>query len=80
MSVLGLSTSSLTDCSEILPLAIDLTTVEVVPATGKGGGGGGGGGGGSNKPATDPPVDPVLLEAAIQQFRSIWLVPGTVTT
>ncbi|KAJ7064366.1 heme peroxidase [Mycena amicta] len=30
MSVLGLSTSSLTDCSEILPLAIDLTTVEVV--------------------------------------------------
>ncbi|KAJ7054288.1 heme peroxidase, partial [Mycena amicta] len=44
MSVLGLSTSSLTDCSEILPLAIDLTTVEVVPATGKGGGGGGGGG------------------------------------
>ncbi|KAJ7204994.1 heme peroxidase [Mycena pura] len=84
MSILGLSTSQLTSCTEILPLSIDLSTVIDAPATGKNGGSGGGGGGGSgsgsNKPVTDPPVDPVKLEAAIQEFRSIWLVPGTVTT
>ncbi|KAJ7061847.1 heme peroxidase [Mycena amicta] len=88
MSILGLSTTVLTSCTEILPLSIDLSTVVDAPATGKngggsgggGGGGGGGSGGGSQKPVTDPPVDPILLEAAIQKFRSIWLVPGTITT
>jgi len=62
MSLLGLDVTDLTDCSEILPLSIDITTLTIA-ATGGG------------KPATDPLVDPIKLEAAIQQFRSIWLVP-----
>jgi hypothetical protein len=62
MSLLGLDKEDLTDCSEILPLSIDITTLTVA-TNGKG------------KPPTDPQVDPVKLEAAIQQFRSIWLLP-----
>ncbi|KAJ6457967.1 heme peroxidase [Mycena sanguinolenta] len=67
MSLLGFQEKALTDCSEILPLAIDLTNLAEVTTTGGGGGGG--------KAATDPLIDPIKLEAAIQQFRSIWLVP-----
>ncbi|KAJ7321597.1 heme peroxidase [Mycena albidolilacea] len=62
MSLLGVDVTDLTDCSEILPLSIDITTLTVAST-------------GGGKPATDPLVDPVKLEAAIQQFRSIWLVP-----
>jgi hypothetical protein len=62
MSLLGLDATDLTDCSEILPLSIDLKNLAVVAT-------------GSGKPVTDPVIDPVKLEAAIQQFRSIWLVP-----
>jgi hypothetical protein len=65
MSLLGLDATDLTDCSEILPLSIDLKNLALV-ATGSDA---------SNKPVTDPVIDPVKLEAAIQQFRSIWLVP-----
>ncbi|KAF7351682.1 Peroxidase [Mycena sanguinolenta] len=61
MSLLGFQAKDLTDCSEILPLAIDLKNLAEA-TTGKG------------KPPTDPVIDPVKLEAAIQQFRSIWLV------
>ncbi|KAJ7032297.1 heme peroxidase [Mycena alexandri] len=79
MSILGQDTTTLTDCSEILPLSISLTPLEI-GTTGGGGGGGGGGEGGvapaSNKPVTDPPIDPTLLEAAIEKFRDIWLVPA----
>ncbi|KAJ7852116.1 hypothetical protein B0H13DRAFT_2359720 [Mycena leptocephala] len=53
------------DNCEILPLSIDLKNLALV-ATGSGT---------SNKPVMDPVIDPVKLEAAIQQFRSIWLVP-----
>ncbi|KAF7351756.1 Peroxidase [Mycena sanguinolenta] len=63
MSLLGFQARDLTDCSEILPLAIDLTNLAEVTTTGGG------------KPPTDPLIDPIKLEAAIQQFRSIWLVP-----
>ncbi|KAJ6568004.1 heme peroxidase [Mycena vulgaris] len=65
MSLLGLDVTDLTDCSEILPLSIDLKPL-VVTSTGAA----------SNKQVTDPVIDPVKLEAAIQQFRSIWLVPA----
>ncbi|KAJ7169217.1 heme peroxidase [Mycena crocata] len=60
MSLLGIDPTTLTDCSEILPLSIDLEPLAVPK--------------GSGKPPTDPTIDPVKLEAAIQQFRSIWLV------
>ncbi|KAJ7022470.1 heme peroxidase [Mycena alexandri] len=40
-------------------------------------GGGGGGGAGGGGPVTDPVIDPTLLEEAIEQFRDIWLVPGS---
>ncbi|KAJ7635540.1 heme peroxidase [Mycena polygramma] len=62
MSLLGFDVTDLMDCSEILPLAIDLTNLVLV-VTGSGGN------------PTDPLIDPVKLEAAIQQLRSIWLVP-----
>ncbi|KAJ7862927.1 heme peroxidase [Mycena olivaceomarginata] len=62
MSLLGVDVTDLADCSEILPLSIDITTLTVAST-------------GGGKPPTDPLVDPVKLEAAIQQFRSIWLVP-----
>ncbi|KAJ7648933.1 heme peroxidase, partial [Mycena polygramma] len=79
MSLLGQDVTDLTDCSEILPVSIDLAPLAEVTTTGGGGGGagGGGGGGGSQKPVTDPLIDPIKLEAAIEQFRSIWLVPGS---
>ncbi|KAJ6471628.1 heme peroxidase [Mycena vitilis] len=78
MSLLGQDVTDLTDCSEILPVSIDLAPLAEVTTTGGGaGGGGGGGGGGTQKPVTDPLIDPVKLEAAIEQFRSIWLVPGS---
>ncbi|KAJ7850121.1 heme peroxidase [Mycena leptocephala] len=49
MSLLGMDVTDLTDCSEILPLSIDITTLALVNGGGggKGGGGGGGGGGGA---------------------------------
>jgi hypothetical protein len=84
MSILGQNTADLTDCSEILPFSIDLTPLEDTTTTGNGNGGGGGGGGGdtnttattnSNKPATDPVIDPTLLEAAIELQRGPWLNP-----
>ncbi|KAJ7142486.1 heme peroxidase [Mycena epipterygia] len=59
MSLLGLDTSTLTDCTEILPQSIDLKNLAV--------------GSGSGKTPTVPVIDPVKLEAAIQQYRSIWL-------
>ncbi|KAJ6528946.1 heme peroxidase [Mycena capillaripes] len=65
MSLLGFSANDLTDCSEILPLSIDITTLEEATNGGK--------------PPTDPVIDPVKLEAAVQQFRSIWLVPTPAT-
>ncbi|KAJ7495259.1 heme peroxidase [Mycena latifolia] len=65
MSLLGQDVTDLTDCSEILPESISLTPLEVVSSNT-----------GSNKPVTDPLIDPIKLEAAIQQFRSIWLVPA----
>ncbi|KAJ7473364.1 heme peroxidase [Mycena latifolia] len=58
MSLLGLDATTLTDCTEILPLSIDLTNLAVTS---------------SGKPGADPVIDPVKLEAAIQQYRSIWL-------
>ncbi|KAJ7221263.1 heme peroxidase [Mycena pura] len=60
MSLLGLNQNTLTDCSEILPESIDLSTL-TVSTSGKG------------KPPTDPTIDPAKLEAAIEKFRSIWL-------
>ncbi|KAF7351681.1 Peroxidase [Mycena sanguinolenta] len=62
MSLLGFQARDLTDCSEILPLAIDLKNLAEATS-------------GKGKPPTDPVIDPVKLEAAIQQYRSIWLVP-----
>lgn len=61
MSLLGYSKNSLTDCSEILPLSIDLKDL-----------GNSNSGSGNNNNA-DPTIDPVKLEAAIQKYRSIWL-------
>jgi len=66
MSQLGINTAVLTDCTEILPLAISLIPLEVVVT---------GGNGGSNKPQTDPQIDPILLEKQIEQQRGIWLNP-----
>ncbi|KAJ7112725.1 heme peroxidase [Mycena epipterygia] len=63
MSLLGIDVTGLTDCSEILPSAISLLPLAVVTSSGSG----------SNKPVTDPVIDPIKLEAAIQQFRGIWL-------
>ncbi|KAJ7245892.1 heme peroxidase [Mycena haematopus] len=62
LSLLGLDEAGLTDCSEILPLPIDISTL-LAPGPVDGG-----------EPGVDPAVDPVKLEAAIQQYRSIWLV------
>ncbi|KAJ7613853.1 heme peroxidase [Mycena polygramma] len=59
MSLLGINQKGLTDCTEILPLSIDLTNLAVSS--------------GSGKQPTDPTIDPAKLEAAIQQFRSLWL-------
>ncbi|KAJ7096955.1 heme peroxidase [Mycena epipterygia] len=70
MSLLGIDITGLTDCTEILPAAIDLTPLAVVTSTG----------GGSNKPVTDPVIDPIKLEAQIEQQRGIWLVPGSTFT
>ncbi|KAF7354008.1 Peroxidase [Mycena venus] len=58
MSLLGLDQSTLTDCSEILPQSIDLKDLSTSS---------------SGKQPTDPVIDPVKLEAAIQKYRSIWL-------
>ncbi|KAJ6566884.1 heme peroxidase [Mycena capillaripes] len=58
MSLLGLNKNTLTDCTEILPQSIDLKNLAVSS---------------SGKQPTDPTIDPVKLEAAIQQYRSIWL-------
>jgi hypothetical protein len=60
MSLLGIDESTLTDCTEILPQPIDLKNLAVGTTSGKGG-------------KTDPTIDPVKLEAAIQLYRSIWL-------
>ncbi|KAJ6566869.1 heme peroxidase [Mycena capillaripes] len=60
MSLLGVNKKTLVDCSEVLPLPIDLKNL-AVSTSGKG------------KQAADPMIDPVKLEAAIQQYRSIWL-------
>jgi hypothetical protein len=59
MSLLGIDKNTLTDCTEILPLSIDLKNLAV--------------GSSSGKAPTDPTIDPVKLEAAIQKYRSIWL-------
>ncbi|KAJ7664490.1 heme peroxidase [Mycena polygramma] len=59
MSLLGVDQKTLTDCSEILPQSIDLTNLAVSSSSGK--------------QPTDPTIDPVKLEAAIQTYRSIWL-------
>jgi len=61
MSLLGQNVADLTDCTEVLPASISLAPL-AEPTTGT--------------PPTDPTIDPVLLEAAIQEFRSIWLVPA----
>ncbi|KAJ6566752.1 heme peroxidase [Mycena capillaripes] len=58
MSLLGFNKNTLTDCSEVLPLPIDLKNAYVTS---------------SGKQPTDPAVDPAKLEALIQQYRSIWL-------
>ncbi|KAJ7583045.1 heme peroxidase [Mycena floridula] len=58
MSLLGYDSSTLTDCSEILPTSIDLTDLAVANA---------------NAGKADPTIDPAKLEAAIELQRSIWL-------
>ncbi|KAJ7302403.1 heme peroxidase [Mycena albidolilacea] len=58
MSLLGVDQTTLTDCTEILPLSIDLKDLAVSS---------------SGQQPTDPAIDPVKLEAAIQKYRSIWL-------
>jgi hypothetical protein len=58
MSLLGVDQTTLTDCTEILPLSIDLKDLAVSS---------------SGQQPTDPVIDPVKLEAAIQKYRSIWL-------
>ncbi|KAJ7466118.1 heme peroxidase [Mycena latifolia] len=60
MSLLGLNKNTLTDCTEILPQSINLKNLAVSSSK-------------SGKSPTDPVIDPVKLEAAIQQYRSIWL-------
>ena len=60
MSLLGLNTNNLTDCTEILPTEIDLKNL----STGSNKG---------NNQNTDPTIDPTKLEAAIELQRSIWL-------
>ncbi|KAJ7896677.1 heme peroxidase [Mycena olivaceomarginata] len=60
MSLLGVDKSTLTDCTEILPQSIDLKDLSVSSSN-------------SGKQPTDPVIDPVKLEAAIQKYRSIWL-------
>ncbi|KAJ6540714.1 heme peroxidase [Mycena capillaripes] len=60
MSLLGIDKRTLTDCSEVLPQAIDLKNLAVWTS-------------GQGKQPADPPIDPVKLEAAIQQYRSLWL-------
>ncbi|KAJ6483817.1 heme peroxidase, partial [Mycena vitilis] len=58
MSLLGLNTKGLTDCSEILPPQIDLKNCYA----------------NSNFDGkTDPPIDRAKLQAQIQKYRSIWL-------
>ncbi|KAJ6577846.1 heme peroxidase [Mycena capillaripes] len=59
MSLLGLDKNTLTDCTEIMPQSIDLSTVTTTSNSGK--------------QPTDPTVDPAKLEAAIQKYRSIWV-------
>ncbi|KAJ6577808.1 heme peroxidase [Mycena capillaripes] len=59
MSLLGLDKNTLTDCTEIMPQSIDLSTATTTSNSGK--------------QPTDPTLDPVKLEAAIQKYRSIWL-------
>lgn len=59
MSLLGINQKLLTDCSEILPLSIDLTNLFTSS--------------GSGQPPVDPTINPKKLEAAIEQYRSIWL-------
>ncbi|KAJ7321600.1 heme peroxidase [Mycena albidolilacea] len=56
ISLLGLDVTDFTDCSEILPVSIDLAPLAEITTVG----------GGSNKPVTDPLIDPIKLEAAIQ--------------
>ncbi|KAF7357098.1 Peroxidase [Mycena sanguinolenta] len=61
LSVLGLdpeTVAGLIDCSEILPLPIDITKL-LVPGPVEGG--------------EEPMVDPVKLEAVTRRYRSIWL-------
>lgn len=58
MTLFGIDKSTLTDCSEVLPLPIDLKNTYVTT---------------SGKQPTDPTVDSSKLEAQIQQYRSIWL-------
>ncbi|KAJ6577813.1 heme peroxidase [Mycena capillaripes] len=59
MSLLGLDKNTLTDCTEIMPQSIDLSTVTTSSSSGK--------------QPTDSTVDPAKLEAAIQKYRSIWI-------
>jgi hypothetical protein len=60
MSLLGIDKNTLTDCTEILPQSINLKNLAVSSSN-------------SGKAPIDPTIDPVKLEAAIQQYRSIWL-------
>ncbi|KAJ7172812.1 heme peroxidase [Mycena crocata] len=57
MSILGVNKNTLTDCTEILPPPIDLAKLAKRV-------------GGDKK---DPVLDPIKIEAAIKQLRSIWL-------
>ncbi|KAJ6526674.1 heme peroxidase [Mycena capillaripes] len=58
MSLLGFDKNTLTDCSEVLPLPIDLKNTYVAT---------------SGKQPTDPTVDAAKLEAQIQQYRALWV-------
>jgi hypothetical protein len=58
MTLLGLTKSSLTDCTEIMPRMIDLDDVSD------------GSNSGSNPVKT---INPAKLEAVTQRLRSIWL-------
>ncbi|KAJ6589284.1 heme peroxidase [Mycena capillaripes] len=60
MSLLGYDKNTLIDCTEGIPQMIDLKNLAVSSSN-------------SGKQTAEPTIDRAKLEAAIQQYRSIWL-------
>ncbi|KAJ6582321.1 heme peroxidase [Mycena capillaripes] len=60
MSLLGYDRNTLTDCTEVMPQMIALKNLAVSSSN-------------PGKQTAEPTIDPAKLEAAIQQYRSIWL-------